>query len=102
MAFQKHRWLAAVVAVVLGLGGLAWPWPGYAYLSLPGVIPPSGCGVGAVLSTDQFTTTGFSNVRTVGPGDEAPAGAWVLVDDFVPSTSVIGATNCPVGAPPDG
>ena len=35
--------------------------------TLPGVVPASACRVGAVVSTEQFTTTGFSNVRTANP-----------------------------------
>jgi hypothetical protein len=48
------------------------------------------------MSTDQFTSTGFSQVRTVGPDDQAPAGAWVIADDFVPVTSVVATPNCPL------
>ncbi|MBI1730538.1 hypothetical protein HY229_06585 [Candidatus Acetothermia bacterium] len=61
---------------------------------LPGVIPPSGCRVGAVLSTEQFTSTGFSNVRTANPNDEIVAGAWVVANNFVPDTSVKLPPNC--------
>lgn len=91
------RWRAALlccafVGLVFGVG-----LSGAARINVPGVIAASGCRTSAVMSTDEFTTTGFSQVRTVGPGAEAPAGAWVLVDDAIPSTSVIGSTNCPIG-----
>jgi hypothetical protein len=62
--------------------------------TLPGVIPPSGCRTGAVLSTDQFTTTGFSNVRTANANDEIVAGTWVVANDYVPDTSIIPPPNC--------
>ncbi|MBI1730548.1 hypothetical protein HY229_06635 [Candidatus Acetothermia bacterium] len=68
---------------------------GFAELfTLPGVIPPSGCGVGGVVSTDQFTSTGFSNVRTANPNDEIVAGAWVVANEFSPDTSIILPPNC--------
>ena len=62
--------------------------------TLPGVINPTGCRVGAVMSTDQFTTTGFSNVRISGPNHEAVAGAWVVSDNWVGDTGVVQAPNC--------
>ncbi len=65
-----------------------------ALFQLPGVVPPSGCRDGAVLSTDQFTSTGFSNVRTARPNDEIVAGAWVVANNFTPDTSVIEPPNC--------
>ncbi len=68
---------------------------GYAIINVPGAVPASGCQSGAIMSTDQFTTTGFSQVRTVGPDDVAPAGAWVIADEIVPTTSVVPTPNCP-------
>ena len=62
--------------------------------TLPGVIPPSACRVGAVVSTEQFTTTGFSNVRTANPDDQIVAGAWVVANNHVPDTSIIFPPNC--------
>jgi hypothetical protein len=64
---------------------------------LPGVIPPSACRVGAVVSTEQFTTTGYSNIRTATPNDEIVAGAWVVANDFDPDMSILVAPNCPAG-----
>ena len=66
--------------------------------TLPGVIPASACRVGAVVSTEQFTTTGFSNVRTANPDDQIVAGAWVVANNFVPDTSIIFPPNCETGA----
>ncbi|MBI1730537.1 hypothetical protein HY229_06580 [Candidatus Acetothermia bacterium] len=91
---------AILLLVTAGLG-----FNTYAELfQMPGVIPPSSCRVGAVLSTDQFTTTGFSNVRTANPNDEIVAGDWVVANEYTPDTSVILAPNCtaPVGNAVDG
>jgi hypothetical protein len=46
------------------------------------------------MSTEQFTTTGFSNVRTANPSDEIVAGAWVVANNFVLDTSILSAPNC--------
>jgi hypothetical protein len=63
---------------------------------LPGSpVPPTGCRQSAVLSTDQFTTTGIPQVRTVQPNETVVAGAWVLADSYVPETSVVAAAHCP-------
>lgn len=71
---------------------------------LSGVNPPSACRVAAVLSLDQFAIglpiaagVGFSNVRVAIPSDDVVAGTWVIVNNFVPDTSVIAAPNCPGG-----
>lgn len=81
------------VAFVAGLG-----FTSYAELfQMPGVVPPSGCRVGGVVSTEQWTTTGFSNVRTANPNDEIVSGAWVVANDFVPDTSILVAPNCVAG-----
>ena len=64
------------------------------FFELPGVVPPSGCRVGGVVSTEQFTTTGFSNVRTANPNDEIVAGAWVVANNFVPDTSIVQGPHC--------
>ena len=87
-------WIVSLLAVGI-LGGLGLPTD--ALPVPPGVVPASGCRTGAVLSTDEFTTTGFGQTRTVGPNQEATAGAWVLADDFIPSTSVTPTPNCPPG-----
>lgn len=79
--------------------------------NLPGVIPPSACRVGAVLSTDQvaplfgvFAGLGRSNIRTALVNDEVVAGTWVIFNNFVPDTSIKLAPNCapPLGASNDG
>ena len=67
------------------------------FFELPGVVPPSGCRVGGVVSTEQWTSTGFSNVRTANPNDEIVAGAWVVANEFVPDTSIVLAPNCVLG-----
>jgi hypothetical protein len=67
------------------------------WFELPGVVPPSGCSVGVVLSTEQFTSTGFSNVRTAIPNDEIVSGAWVVSNDFIADTSIILPPNCNFG-----
>ena len=57
------------------------------------------------MSTEQFTTTGFSNVRTANPNDEIVAGAWVVANNFVQDTSVVVPPNCQNtlnGEPDDG
>ncbi|MBI1729609.1 hypothetical protein HY229_02765, partial [Candidatus Acetothermia bacterium] len=83
------------LALFLFLFFMAGSAVSYAELfTLPGVIPPSACRTGAVLSTDQFTTTGFSNVRTANPNDEIVAGDWVVANDYVSDTSVILPPNC--------
>ena len=89
-SFRFGSILAIGVLIVSG-------FVGYSRIDAPGVIPASACREGAVLSTDQFTTTGFSQSRTVGPSDEAPAGAWVIADNYVPTTGVSGSPNCPLG-----
>jgi len=91
---KKSLVLPAMMAMLLALLLVAGPNSSAAQFTLPGVIAPSACRVGAVLSTDQFTTTGFSNVRTARPGEEVVAGAWVIADNFVPDTSVILSPNC--------
>lgn len=97
MRLKVIPWLAALV-VASGL-----PAPTVDALSsnsfpLPGTIGPTACRVGAVLSTEQFTTTGFSSVRYVGPDGEAVAGAWVVADNRVPDTGVVDAPHCPADA----
>mgnify|MGYP002278000472 CR=1 FL=1 len=63
---------------------------------LPGnPTPASACRQAAVVSTDQFTTTGIPQVRTVQPNEQVVAGAWVLADSRFPETSVTAARNCP-------
>ena len=61
---------------------------------LSGVIPPSGCRVGAVLSLEHFASTGFSSVRTATPNDEYVAGAWVVANNYAFSTSILQPPNC--------
>ena len=85
--------LALVVAGIVGLMAPAAMSQGQ--FTLPGVIAPSACRVGAVLSGEQFTTTGFSNVRTANPDGEYVAGFWAVADNYVPDTSVVAAPNCP-------
>jgi hypothetical protein len=93
-AITTHR-LAAIVlaslltAVLSGMNGSAQP---------PGLIPASGCPTGAVLSTDQFTTTGIPSSLTASPNSTATAGAWVLANGYVPTTSVVGTPNCNAGS----
>jgi len=86
----------STVALMAALVALMAP-SSDAAISAPGAVPASGCRSGGVFSTDEFTTTGFSQVRTVGPNAQAPAGAWVLADDEIPTTSVTTSPNCPVG-----
>lgn len=69
---------------------------------MPGLIPPSACRVGAVVSGDQLAVgppaapgLGFSNVRIALPNDEVVAGTWAVLNNFVPDTSIIAAPNCP-------
>ena len=83
--------MTVLLAAVIGLTAI----DGRAsQFTLPGVIPPSACRVGAVLSGEQFTTTGFSNVRTAHPDGEYVAGFWVVANDYVENTSVVGSPNC--------
>ena len=90
---NRLRWSVVILlaAVLALLGGVS----GQAYLSLPGLIPASGCPTGAVLATDQFTTTGIPSSLTVSPNSTAVAGAWVLAESWVRTTSVVGSGNCP-------
>ena len=88
---------ARLVSVLLLGCLLAAGYQGLGSITAPGVIPASGCATGGVFSTDEFTSTGFSQVRTVGPNAEATAGAWVIADDAIPSTGVLGSPNCPPG-----
>jgi len=71
---------------------------GYAIISIPGAVPASGCRTGGLMSLDAFTTTGFSQVRTVNAGEEAPAGMWAIQDEAVPAFSVTPTPNCPAPA----
>jgi len=70
---------------------------------LSGLISPSACRVGAVLSIDQFIPAGGfigpgrSNLRIAIPDEEIVAGTWAIVNNFVPDQSVIAAPNCPGG-----
>jgi len=75
-----------------------------AVISPPGLVDPSACRVGAVLSTEQFISTGFSEVRTAGPNDEVVAGSWVVANNFVFDTSIVVPPNCPlaIGSANDG
>ena len=90
----RSRWPVAALLVGL-LATFLLGVNGSAYLSLPGLIPASGCPTGAVLATDQFTTTGIPSSLTVSPNSTAVAGAWVLAESWVRTTSVVGAGNCP-------
>jgi hypothetical protein len=63
----------------------------------PGLIYASGCPVGAVLSTDQFTTTGIPSSLTASPNSRGVAGAWVLANSYVATTGIVPSGNC---APP--
>jgi hypothetical protein len=72
---------------------------GYGIINIPGASPATGCREGALMSTDAFTTTGFSQVRTVGPDDIAPAGSWVIADAWTPTTGVVSTPNCPLVGP---
>jgi hypothetical protein len=100
--------LFAMLFIFVGL----YESSGLAYTEkLPGVIPPSACRVGAVLSTDQvtplfgiFTGLGRSNIRTVMPTEEVVAGTWVVMNNFVPDTGIVRAPNCvgPLGLAVDG
>jgi len=65
-----------------------------AALELPGIVEPSGCRVGGVFSTEQWTSTGFSNVRTANPNDSIVAGAWVVANNAVPDISIVLPPNC--------
>ena len=86
--------MAATLFAVALLVSLASVQAVAQFITLPGLVPPSACRVGAVLSTEQFTTTGFSNVRTANPDDQIVAGVWVVVNNFTPDTSIITAPNC--------
>jgi len=94
MRSSKLFVLAIALLAVVGFGVNTYGQ----MFSLPGVIPPSGCRVGAVLSTEQFTSTGFSNVRTANPNDEIVAGAWVIANNFTPEISIVLPPNCAGGA----
>ena len=86
------------IAILVGIGILSFvPIAQAQMFTLPGVIPASACRVGAVVSTEQFTTTGFSNVRTANPNDEIVAGAWVVANNYVPDTSIVIPPNCSEG-----
>ena len=89
---RSSLFFVLMIGALLGLGGsLAGQAQSF---RLPGVIAPSACRVGGVVSLEQFTTTGFSNVRTAAPEGKYVAGAWVVADNYVPDASVVGAPNC--------
>ena len=88
ISFASLLMIGALLAVGLGPTAQAQSF------QLPGVIAPSACRVGGVVSLEQFTTTGFSNVRTGAPQGEYVAGAWAVIDNYVPDTSVVAAPNC--------
>ena len=103
---KLNRALNAVLIFTVLIGVLAFQAQAD-FFELPGVVPPSGCRVGGVVSTEQWTTTGFSNVRTANPNDEIVAGAWVVANDFVPKTDIVLPPNCSpaggaLGEAPDG
>ncbi len=66
----------------------------------PGLIYATGCPTGAVLSTDQFTTTGIPASLTGSPNSTSVAGAWVLANDWVATTGVAPSGHCNPGPPP--
>jgi hypothetical protein len=88
---KNFRRIAAIALVIFGLGSLQVQAE---LFSLPGVVPPSACRVGGVLSTEQFTSTGFSNVKTAVPNDQIVAGAWVVANNLIPDMSVVLPPNC--------
>ncbi len=94
---SRLRWPMAALLVGL-LATFLLGVNGSAYLSLPGLVPASGCPTGAVLATDQFTTTGIPSSLTVSPNSTAVAGAWVLANDYVAHTGVVASGNCTPGS----
>ena len=102
---MQTRTLKVFVAFVALLGVLAFQVQAQ-FFELPGVVPPSACRVGGVVSTEQFTTTGFSNVRTANPDDQIVAGAWVVANSYVPEINIVTPPNCEtigdLGDPSDG
>jgi hypothetical protein len=90
---SKFRFTVYLSALLLAL--FVVPVQGEMF-QLPGVVPPSACRDGGVLSTDQFVSTGYSNVRTANPNDEIVAGAWVVANGIVPDMSILLPPNCPV------
>ena len=88
---SKTRRVIVVFAALLGVLALQAQAD---FFELPGVVPPSACRVGAVLSTEQFTTSGFSNVRTANPNDEIVAGAWVVANNVTLDSSIVVPPNC--------
>jgi len=95
---MKQRFAILFISALIGIVGIGIDAYAQAF-TVPGVVPPSACRVGAVLSTEQFTSTGFSNVRTANPNDEIVAGAWVVANNFVPDTSIVVGPNCTLAAP---
>ena len=81
-------------AVVVSLIAISFQTQAQSLGLLQGVIPPSGCRVGAVLSLEHFASTGFSSVRTATPNDEYVAGAWVVANNYAFSTSILQPPNC--------
>ncbi len=100
MRLNKSFFYLSVMALSLIALPLVVGVTGYAAdFTLPGnPIAPTACRQDAVVSTDQFTTTGIPQVRTVQPNEQVVAGAWVLADGRVPETSVSAARNCPLTA----
>jgi len=86
--------LGIVALVLTGLSAAASAQQFTDEFTLPDVVAPTGCRVGGVVSEEQFTTTGYSNVKLGGPNATHVAGAWVVADDFVETTSVTGGRDC--------
>ena len=61
------RGLSAAIVLVILISAVAFPAVSQIYDRFPGLVFPSGCPVGAVLSLEQFTSVGFSSVRTASP-----------------------------------
>jgi hypothetical protein len=92
MYMKRLNWLGLILAIFI-LGSTSLELQAQMF-TLPDIVPASACRVGAVVSTDGFTSTGFSNVRTANPNDQIVAGAWVVANNFVPDTSIIAPPNC--------
>jgi len=79
----------SLVLLVIAVDSVAQP-PNY----FPGLIQPSGCRVGAVLSLEHFASSGYSSVRTASPNGEYVGGAWVVANNYIFSTAILQPPNC--------
>lgn len=104
--------LALALSIALVFILVVHDFPAFAQpADLPGVVPPSACRVGAVLSTDViaplfgvFAGLGRSNIRSAFPNDEVVAGTWTVCNNCLQDTSIKLAPNCapPLGGAIDG